>query len=169
MSRVRPAFGIAGVEMMRVLFPILATIVVILLAGGSSAGLVGRSDDLGWDVRMASMALALAIHAWAFAYFWRIARRVEAVVAREGLPDWVAAQAEKHRRTALRFQFWGSLAAILGIGLLLLEDRNPVVLGASVSFQVGAFLNEWMMIENESRLMASLDTRQQSVEPAVKP
>ena len=141
---------------MRILFPILATVVALLLAAGYYAGLVGRPDDLGRGVRLASMVLALVVHAGAFAYFWSTGRKIEAIVGREGLPEWVGAQAEKNRRKALLYQVSGSIFVVVGVGLLLFEYRHPIYGGSSVSFQVGAFLNEFLVIQNQSRLLAEL-------------
>ncbi len=141
---------------MRRLFPILATVVGLLLMAGFYSGLIGRGDDLGRGVRLAAAASALMVHAWVFAYLWVTGRGVEASVRRSGLPGWVGAQAEKNRRKALVFEICGSLMAIVGVGLLVGEWWYPIVSGSSVSFQIGSFLGEAMIVANQSRLLGDL-------------
>jgi hypothetical protein len=141
---------------MRRLFPILATVVGLLLMAGFYSGLIGRGGDLDRGVRLAAAALALTVHAWAFGYFWVTGRWVETVARQSGLPEWVGAQAEKNRRKALVFESGGSLMAIVGVGLLVEEWWYPIVSGSSVSFQIGSFLGETMIVANQSRLLEDL-------------
>jgi hypothetical protein len=141
---------------MRRLFPILATVVGLLLMAGFYSGLIRRGDDLGRGVRLVSVTLALAVHALAFVYFWATGRRIEASARQAGLPGWVGAQAEKNWRKALHFQVFGSVVAITGVGLLAVDWFNPIVWGSSVSFQIGAFLGEAMIVANQSRLLEDL-------------
>ena len=141
---------------MRRLFPILATVVGLLLMAGFYSGLIGRGDDLGRGVRLAAAASAVAVHAWAFGYFWVTGRWVEATVRQSGLPGWVGAQAEKNWRKALHFQVFGSVMAVGGVGLLVVDWCSPLVWGSSVSFQIGSFIGEAMIVANQSRLLEDL-------------
>jgi hypothetical protein len=141
---------------MRRLFPILAAIVGLLLMAGFYSGLIGRGDEFGRGVRLAAAASALAVHVWAFVYFWVTERWVEASVGQSGLPEWIGAQAEKNRRKALLFQVSGSAMAIVGVGLLVGEWWYPIVSGSSVSFQIGSFIGETMIVANQSRLLQDL-------------
>jgi hypothetical protein len=141
---------------MRLLFPILASVVGLLLVAGFYSGLVGRSDEFGRGVRLGSMGLAMAIHAWAFAYFWSSGRRIEAIVRRDAMPDWVGALAEKNGRRALHFQVFGSVMAVMGAGLLASEWWYPILSGASLSFQIGSFLGENLIVVQQSKLLEHL-------------
>jgi hypothetical protein len=141
---------------MRRLFPILATMAGLLLMAGFYSGLIGRDDDLGRGVRLGAAASALAVHASAFAYLRAAGRRVEAAAMRSGLPGWVGAQAEKNRRKALVFELCGSSIAVIGMGLLVGEWWYPIAYGSSVSFQIGSFIGETMIVANQSRLLGDL-------------
>jgi len=141
---------------MRRIFPILATLVSLLLMAGFYSGLIRRVDDLGQGVRLAAAAAAMAVHAVTFAYLWLTGRRVVSMVGLLGLPGWVNAQSDKNRRKALLFQVSGSVVAMCGVGLLALEWWHPIVLGSSVSFQVGLFIGEAMIVANQSRLLDDL-------------
>jgi hypothetical protein len=154
---------------MRRLFPILATVVGLLLMAGFYSGLIGRGGDLGRGVRLAAAASALAVHAWVFVYLWVTGRWVEASVRQSGLPGWVGGQAEKNRRKALVFEICGSLMAIVGVGLLVGEWWYPIVSGSSVSFQIGSFLGETMIVANQSRLLEDLGDRAGSARAAEGP
>ena len=144
---------------MRRLFPILATAVGLLLVAGFYLGLIARGDDLGRGARLAGAAAALAVHASAFGFLRASGRRVESIAGREGLPGWVGAQAEKNRRKSRVFEVGGALVAISGAGLLAGEWWSPIVSGSSVSFQIGSFLGESMIVAGQSRLLESLSRR----------
>jgi hypothetical protein len=154
---------------MRRLFPILATVVGLFLVAGFYSGLIRRSDDLGRGVRLVSVALALAVQALAFVYLWATGRRIEVSARRAGLPGWVGAQAEKNWRKALHFQVFGSVVAVAGVGLLVVDWFNPIAYGSSVSFQIGSFLGEAMIVANQSRLLEDLSNPAPSSRPAEGP
>ena len=154
---------------MRRLFPVLASVVGLLLMAGFASGLLGRSDDLGRVVRLASASAALAVHASAFVYLQATGRRVEAIAGRSGLPGWVGAQAEKNLRKALIYEIPGLAIAVVGAGLVVGEWWQPIVWGSSVSFQIGAFLGEWMIVANQSRLVEHVMPRAASDGPAREP
>jgi hypothetical protein len=141
---------------MRRLFPILAAAVGLLLMAGFYSGLIRRDDDFGQGVRLVAAASALAVHVWAFVYFWVTGRRVETHVGQSGLPEWIGAHAEKNRRKALLFQVSGSVMAIVGVSLLVGEWWYPIISGSTVSFQIGSFIGETMIVANQSRLLEDL-------------
>ena len=154
---------------MRRLFPILATVVGLPLMGAYFSGLMGRPDDLGRAVRLAAAVATLSIHASAFVYLQATGRRVEATARQLALPEWVGAQAEKNRRKALVYEIPGSVMAIVGTGFVVGEWWHPLRDGVSVSFQFSAFLAEYMIIANQSRLLGDLDARKGSTGPAGEP
>ena len=165
---------------MRRLFPILTTVVGLMLMGAYFSGLMGRPDDLGRGVRLAAAVATLSIHASAFVYLQATGRRVEATARRLALPEeatarrlalpeWVGAQAEKNRRKALVYEIPGSVMAIVGTGFVVGEWWHPLRDGVSVSFQFSAFLAEYMIIANQSRLLGDLDARKGSTGPAGEP
>lgn len=141
---------------MRRAFPILVAVVGSLLMAGFAAGLLGPGGDLRRVVRLAGASAALAVHATVFVYLVASGRRVRALAGSAGMPVWVGALAAKNRRKALAFEVPGSLLAIVGIGLVLGEWGHPIVLGSSVSFQVGSFLGEALIVANQSRLLDEL-------------
>ena len=129
----------------------------------------------GWpgptDARLARLAASatLAVHASTFAHLRASGRRVEAVAEALGLPDWVGAQVEKNRRKALVYETLGPALVVLAAWFVGDRWWHRVVAGASLAFQVGAFVGEFAIIAAQARLVRDVKPWATSTGPAGDP
>ena len=153
---------------MRRSFPILAAVAGLLLLASLVSGLVASPRDharLGWI----AVATTLLVHASVFVHLRGTGRWVEATAGRLGLPDWVGVQAEKNRRKAFVYEGWGSALVVLAGWSGGARWWHLVLSSSSLSFQLGAFVGEFVIIAAQARLLRDVGLRAGSARLASDP
>jgi hypothetical protein len=139
---------------MRRLYSILAVVSgLILLAGFVSAVVAPGPGRV--PLAKAAVVATLVIDATAGVCVVLMGNGVIKLAGRWGLPEWVAAQAEKNRRKAFIYP-WFSLPMLgLAVWSDVILSPGSVDLGiqaANLSFQIGAFFAMSVVVAAQARL-----------------
>ena len=157
---------------MRLCFPVLTVLALTLWGMATSALVWDRSSWLAVDRADRAAWATLAVHG--VALIWsRVSHRRESA---KDWPEWVRAQASKHRLKGMTLSLWG--LAMLGLGWKGIRDEpasggwpgQAIWFGISMNlgFQPGLFVAEWLAITAQTRLIRAV-SKPQSVRLVVDP
>lgn len=126
----------------------------------------GFWHDLHFLVALTSLVVTMMVHSIVYTWFIGTGKWIKEVVHVYGLPEWVNAQAKKHKRRAFPFIFWSIMflgaAAWLGAYVDTRRDAQPLwhlgVAAVSLAFNLVAFVMEYASILTQARLLEDVRT-----------
>jgi hypothetical protein len=140
---------------MRRLFPILAAVTWLLLLASFVSGLLAPGVDR-LALGMIAFPATVGIYALVAIYFRATGKQVGKAARLLGLPEWVEVQAEKNRRKTSAYEKWGLALIIPTVWADTLPGDWPWsrgMLAFNLSFQLGAFVGDYVIIMAQSRLL----------------